>query len=400
MKQDIQHYFSTIHKIIREIISDSSDVAKKQITHLAEQLKFDGYEKESKMLHNILATHEKRDKLTPIKIHCSSLGFYGEELTKAVSLPVNKENGTQLVDVTFVNDLPDTSPVFSEAIIKAISSILTEWANADKLINKGLDPVRSCLIYGAPGTGKTQLALWMAKQLGLPVVTARLDGLMSSYLGTTSKNIGNLFDFANRYKCLLLLDEFDAIAKFRADNQEIGEIKRVVNTLLQNMDTRKQNGFTIGITNHPKLLDPAVWRRFDIQIEIPNPNREVLQQIIKNKLKPIQLKSSQIKFLSWLIDNGTGADAEVLTRWVKKAKIVIDNSFDLIFYNLIQEFIFLNAGRVNRQNADIVMQDDRSVLKEKLSQSSYKFTGIEISEILNVDKSTVSRIKTKNNKQQ
>ncbi len=398
MKQDIQHYFSTIHKIIREIISDSSDIAKKQIAHLAEQLKIDGYEKESKMLQNILAAQKKEDKLIPIKILSSSLGFCGEELTKAVSLPVNKENGAQLVNVTFVNELPDTSPIFSEAIIKAISSILTEWANADKLIDKGLDPVRSCLIYGAPGTGKTQLALWMAKQLGLPVVTARLDGLMSSYLGTTSKNIGNLFDFANRYKCLLLLDEFDAIAKFRADNQEIGEIKRVVNTLLQNMDTRKQNGFTIGITNHPKLLDPAVWRRFDIQIEIPNPNREVLQQIIKNKLKPIRLKSSQIKFLSWLIDNGTGADAEVLTRWIKKAKIVIADSFDLIFYNLIQEFIFLNAGRVNRQNADIVMQDDRGLLKEKLSQSPYKFTGIEISEILNVDKSTVSRIKTQNNK--
>lgn len=398
MKQDIQRYFSTIHKIVREIISDSSDIAKKQIAYLAEQLKIDGYEKESKMLQNILATQKKEDKLIPIKILSSSLGFCGEELTKAVSLPVNKENGAQLVDVTFANELPDTSPIFSEAIIKAISSILTEWANADKLIDKGLDPVRSCLIYGAPGTGKTQLALWMAKQLGLPVVTARLDGLMSSYLGTTSKNIGNLFDFANRYKCLLLLDEFDAIAKFRADNQEIGEIKRVVNTLLQNMDTRKQNGFTIGITNHPKLLDPAVWRRFDIQIEIPNPNREVLQQIIKNKLKPIRLKSSQIKFLSWLIDNGTGADAEVLTRWIKKAKIVIADSFDLIFYNLIQEFIFLNAGRVNRQNADIVMQDDRGLLKEKLSQSPYKFTGIEISEILNVDKSTVSRIKTQNNK--
>lgn len=398
MKQDIQRYFSTIHKIVREIISDSSDIAKKQIAYLAEQLKIDGYEKESKMLQNILAAQKKEDKLIPIKILSSSLGFCGEELTKAVSLPVNKENGAQLVDVTFANELPDTSPIFSEAIIKAISSILTEWANADKLIDKGLDPVRSCLIYGAPGTGKTQLALWMAKQLGLPVVTARLDGLMSSYLGTTSKNIGNLFDFANRYKCLLLLDEFDAIAKFRADNQEIGEIKRVVNTLLQNMDTRKQNGFTIGITNHPKLLDPAVWRRFDIQIEIPNPNREVLQQIIKNKLKPIRLKSSQIKFLSWLIDNGTGADAEVLTRWIKKAKIVIADSFDLIFYNLIQEFIFLNAGRVNRQNADIVMQDDRGLLKEKLSQSPYKFTGIEISEILNVDKSTVSRIKTQNNK--
>ena len=398
MKQDIRLYFSAIHKLFRETIPGSDDTVKKQVKLLIEELKAGGYEKEAKMLNNILVTDSAKNELTPIKILKSNLGFCGEELTKAVSVPVNKETGAQILEVTFVNDLPDVSPVFSEAIVKAISSILTEWSNADKLINKGLDPVRSCLIYGAPGTGKTQLALWMAKQLGLPVVTARLDGLMSSYLGTTSKNIGNLFDFANRYKCLLLLDEFDAIAKFRADNQEIGEIKRVVNTLLQNMDTRKQNGFTIGITNHPKLLDPAVWRRFDIQIEIPNPSREVLQQIVQSKLGAIKLKPSQVKFLSWLIDGGTGADADVLTRWVKKAKIVIGNVFDSEFYTLVQEFIFLNAGRVNHANANIVMQDDRKVLTKELSQSQYKFTGTEISEILSVDKSTISRIKAPKNK--
>ena len=81
----------------------------------------------------------------------------------------------------------------------------------------------------------------------------KLDGLVSSFLGTTARNIGNLFAFANRHRCILLLDEFDAIAKVRDDPQEVGEIKRVVNALLQNLDTRRDVGFTIGITNHPKL---------------------------------------------------------------------------------------------------------------------------------------------------
>jgi SpoVK/Ycf46/Vps4 family AAA+-type ATPase len=394
MKQDITNYFHIIQKLIREAMSRPDDDVKKQIKRLSDELLADGYAKESKMLNNILlASSSKRLDINPIKLSRSGLGFSGEELTKAVQLPVNKENGAQIVDIKFVNDLPESPPLFSDAVIKAISSILQEWNNVEKLTSKGMDPVRSCLIYGAPGTGKTQLALWMARQLNLPVVTARLDGLMSSYLGTTSKNIGNLFEFANRYKCLLLLDEFDAIAKFRADSQEIGEIKRVVNTLLQNMDMRKQNGFTIGITNHQGLLDPAVWRRFDLQIEIPVPNREVLEKIIADKLAPIELRSSQVKFLSWLIEGRSGADAEVLTRWVKKARIVAGSAFDSMFYNLIQEFIFLNAGRVNSNNAKTVMQDDRSILKETLSNSIYKFKGTEISDILWVNKSTVSKIK-------
>src|SRR5207247_10685382 len=104
-------------------------------------------------------------------------------------------------------------------------------------------------------TGKTRLARWMAAQLELPILLARMDGLVSSFLGTTARNIGNLFGFANRYRCLLLLDEFDALAKLRDDPQEVGEIKRVVNALLQNLDARSDLGLTIGITNHPKLLD-------------------------------------------------------------------------------------------------------------------------------------------------
>ena len=141
-----------------------------------------------------------------------------------------------------------------------------EWAKVDALRAMGVEPSRSCLLYGPPGTGKTLTALMLARRLGLPVVNARIDGLVSSFLGTTARNIANLFDFANRYRCVLLLDEFDALAKMKDDPHELGEIKRVVNTLLQNLDARKGIGLTIAITNHEGLLDTAVWRRFENHI--------------------------------------------------------------------------------------------------------------------------------------
>src|SRR6202167_4526051 len=142
-------------------------------------------------------------------------------------------------------------------------------------------PGRACMLFGKPGTGKTKLGYWLAERLGLPLVIARLDGLMSSFLRTTARNIGSLFDFANRYRCVLLLDEFDSLAKLRDDPQEVGEIKRVVNALLQNLDGRREVGLTIGITNHPRLLDSAVWRRFEVQLEIPKPDFVIRTEIAR-----------------------------------------------------------------------------------------------------------------------
>jgi|SRR5208282_2899311 len=127
-------------------------------------------------------------------------------------------------------------------VLRKASPSWCRWRFAIRLISFGIQPSKTCLIYGAPGTGKTRLALWIARKLDLPIVLVKLDGLMSSFLGTTSRNIGNLFGFANRHRCLLLLDEFDAIAKLRDDPQEVGGIKRVVNALLQNLDARKDLG--------------------------------------------------------------------------------------------------------------------------------------------------------------
>ena len=129
----------------------------------------------------------------------------------------------------------------------------------------------SLLLYGPPGCGKTSIAYYLAHRLGLPLVTARLDALISSLLGNTAKNLRRVFDFANRQPCVLFLDEFDAIAKARDDQHELGELKRVVNSLLQNMDTYCQHGVLIAATNHQELLDDAIWRRFQTVIEVPKP---------------------------------------------------------------------------------------------------------------------------------
>jgi ATP-dependent 26S proteasome regulatory subunit len=113
----------------------------------------------------------------------------------------------------FPADIEPAAPLFNATVSQAIVTIIDEWANFDALSEIDIRPSKTCLIYGAPGTGKTRLALWVAHQLDLPVVLVKLDGLVSSFLGTTSRNIGNLFTFANRYRCVLLLDEFDAIVR-------------------------------------------------------------------------------------------------------------------------------------------------------------------------------------------
>ena len=101
--------------------------------------------------------------------------------------------------------------------------------------------------------------------------------------------------------CVLFLDEFDAIAKLRDDPQEVGEVKRIVNTLLQNLDGRDEIGFTIGVTNHEQLLDPAIWRRFDVQIEIPKPSELIIPSLLTRFLEPLKYSEAETSFLSWCL---------------------------------------------------------------------------------------------------
>jgi SpoVK/Ycf46/Vps4 family AAA+-type ATPase len=217
---------------------------------------------------------------------------------------------------------------------------------------------------------------------------------MSSFLGTTSRNIGNLFQFASRYQCILLIDEFDAIAKLRNDPQEVGEIKRVVNTLLQNLDSRKNVGFTIGVTNHEKLLDPAIWRRFDVQLEIPKPSPEVMRIVIKKFLTPLDMDASEIEFLAWLIDEASGADAEMMVKWLKKAE-VLDDGEEKSLVGKIKRFAILNSGRIDVHKRNMLAHSDEELAKALASDGKYEFKQKDIASLLETSTSRMSKLLSK-----
>jgi AAA+ superfamily predicted ATPase len=158
---------------------------------------------------------------------------------------------------------------------------------------------------------------------GSAIVVARLDGLISSFLGNTARNLGALFDFANRYECVLVLDEFDAIAKLRDDPNEVGEIKRVVNALLQNMDARDGRGVTIGLTNHEMLLDPAIWRRFEVQLAVPLPGLEQ-RTVIASRLLDDGL-TAEAKLIAWLCDSASGAEVQTMATKYRKRRLLRDD---------------------------------------------------------------------------
>ena len=115
--------------------------------------------------------------------------------------------------------------------------------------------------------------------------TARLDGLVSSLLGSTAKNIRKIFDFASKRECILFLDEFDVIAKLRDDKNELGELKRVVNSLIQNIDSFSADSILIAATNHHELLDPAIWRRFSTVVTLEKPQKDEIEQLLRSLLK-------------------------------------------------------------------------------------------------------------------
>jgi SpoVK/Ycf46/Vps4 family AAA+-type ATPase len=129
------------------------------------------------------------------------------------------------------------------------------------------------LLAGAPGNGKTSLAEALAHALMVPLIVARYDGLIASYLGETASRLRKLFDYVRTRACVLFFDEFDTIGKERGDEHETGEIKRVVSSLLLQVDDLPSHVVVVTATNHPELLDRAVWRRFQLRLELPRPTR-------------------------------------------------------------------------------------------------------------------------------
>lgn len=388
-EQSVNH-FPIIQALCRAAMAQPSPAVRKQVERLRDALKKEGDSKSSAALSSILTAAERTVDLTPSRIARSKAQLPGENLSRSTQVPVDRETAAPLAELIFPPEVNPAPPIFNETISAAVQSVMEEWSSMDALSNIGVHPARTCLIYGPPGTGKTRLALWIAAQLNLPVVSARIDGLVSSFLGTTARNIGNLFAFANRYRCLLLLDEFDAVAKLRDDPQEVGEIKRVVNALLQNLDTRHDLGITIGITNHQRLLDPAVWRRFEVQLEMPRPDFEVRLQIARSFMPPVTPSDAHLKMISWFTEGATGAEIEALVRTYKKAMAVKTDEPRLLL-DTLRQFATLNSARIAPERRELLFAEPGVLFKAMSRDKRLAFSYEEIGSLAGKDKSTISR---------
>ncbi len=200
---------------------------------------------------------------------------------RRLPLPVDADSRQSLIKVEDPVSLLK-EPIYSKGVSEAFEQVLLEREYKDALLSEGLQPTKSIIFQGPPGVGKTLSARWLANQLDLPLLTLDLATVMSSFLGKTGSNVRAVLEHAMSFPCVLLLDEFDAIAKRRDDDRELGELKRLVTVLLQTIDEWPATSLLIAATNHGELLDPAIWRRFDMEISFTMPTKGMVNEYLSN----------------------------------------------------------------------------------------------------------------------
>jgi SpoVK/Ycf46/Vps4 family AAA+-type ATPase len=289
-----------LKRLFRAVASEDSQAIQSMLSVVVEEERKLGHTSLAEQLENILkkslrpyksenpSIHPQRE--TPSDVPNDNISKISD--TRSLALLSSRHRFNHPFIVTVPHDHLRHHMILSDAVETRFRRIEREYAARDRLAHSGLRYRQKILLYGFPGCGKTMGAERIAWNTGLTLVKVRFDAMVSSYLGETATNLREVFETAAATPCLLFIDECDALAKSREDSQEVGEIKRVVNTFLQLLDEYEvSNGLLVAATNLTKFLDEAVWRRFDDAIEVPKPAESEIRAILKQTLSSVEVGS-------------------------------------------------------------------------------------------------------------
>ena len=259
-------------------------------------------------------------------------------------LPVDGESQLSLLKV-FNDGSEFPAPMLAATVSDSLAQLIKERKQIKKLAALGLHPTKSSVFVGAPGVGKTITARWIAAQLGVPLFVLDLTAVMSSLLGKSGSNLRAALDYAKRVPSVLFLDEIDAVAKRRSDDSDVGELKRLVTVILQEVDNWPSSGLLLAATNHPELIDRALWRRFDLIVEFKTPDAEAVTVAIKRFLGPDLPKFEKwIGVLSYTFQNHSFSDIErEMQRFRRALALGVSSSG-----KLIEDIVRLKAPDLGR----------------------------------------------------
>lgn len=306
-------YLSEVLKILDGALKANASMATNYAGLLAEKLEQDGAGKQARMIKERLAR-------APVALATAQDASSGISFN---SLPVDGESHLHTVDVSMPS-LDEARLMLPSAIEERIEEFLSNVHHYDRLARVGAAMPSRLLTYGAPGTGKTRMARYLAAVLGLPLLTVRCDTLVSSLLGQTSRNLRRVFEFSQQKPCVLFLDEFDALAGARGNERDVGELQRVVISLLQNIDALPDSTILIAATNHEQLLDPAIWRRFSFRVPMPLPDAKLRAKMWAQFLAPYGVEGIDLVDLVSASEGITGANIEQVCLDTKRGAVLSD----------------------------------------------------------------------------
>jgi hypothetical protein len=306
-------------------------------------------------------------------------------------LPVDEDSRFPLIERVNLKSLSEPPVVLGQPqwdTVNEFLSIAKSYAQAD--IN-GLTTSLSFLMYGPPGTGKSRLARYIAEDLGLDLYVARLDGLISSFLGSTSKNIRALFDFAAKTPCILFLDEFDAIAKLRGDSQELGELKRVVNSFIQNLDTLGNQSIVIAATNHQELLDSAIWRRFSYRLALDFPTADLRRKMWESFSGDLQFPARELEMLVDLSEGFSGSDIHEVCIRLRRRQITKQHRQELKDAFQVLQNMGIGEGEDRRFLSLLRGKDEHAIATLLRDRNAKLYSHAALATLFGVSKATAYR---------